>query len=109
MKALCDLESLKVESDSFIDSEMKNYQSDILYSVKTEKGKGYFYLLIEAQSLPDKLIAWRLNFDDIIYMSYSIDFRRKVIFTMEEEGLSIRETLKQFRISSASVSLWINQ
>ncbi|WP_255487710.1 hypothetical protein [Arsenophonus endosymbiont of Bemisia tabaci] len=25
-------------------------------------------------------IAKRLNFDDIIYMSYSIDFRRKVIF-----------------------------
>ncbi|WP_181995272.1 hypothetical protein, partial [Arsenophonus endosymbiont of Bemisia tabaci] len=32
-------------------------------------------------------ITKRLNFDDIIYMSYSIDFRRKVIFTMEEEGL----------------------
>ncbi|WP_338078299.1 replication initiator protein A, partial [Arsenophonus endosymbiont of Bemisia tabaci] len=29
-------------------------------------------------------IAKRLNFDDIIYMSYSINFRRKVIFTMEE-------------------------
>ncbi|WP_181995182.1 IS630 transposase-related protein [Arsenophonus endosymbiont of Bemisia tabaci] len=40
-------------------------------------------------------------------MSYSIDFRRKVIFTMEEEGLSIRETAKQFRIGSASVSRWI--
>ncbi|WP_245677544.1 Rpn family recombination-promoting nuclease/putative transposase, partial [Candidatus Arsenophonus triatominarum] len=26
---------------------MKNYQSDILYSVKTEKGQGYLYLLIE--------------------------------------------------------------
>ncbi|WP_338078271.1 IS630 transposase-related protein [Arsenophonus endosymbiont of Bemisia tabaci] len=54
-------------------------------------------------------IAKRLNFDDIIYISYSIDFRRKVIFTMEEEGLSIRETAKQFRIGSASVSRWINQ
>ncbi|WP_238334478.1 IS630 transposase-related protein, partial [Arsenophonus endosymbiont of Bemisia tabaci] len=45
-------------------------------------------------------------------MSYSIDFRRKVIFTMKEEGLSIRETAKQFRIGSASVSRvsrWINQ
>ncbi|WP_255487464.1 transposase [Arsenophonus endosymbiont of Bemisia tabaci] len=38
-----------------------------------------------------------------------MDFRRKVIFTMEEEGLSIRETAKQFRIGSASVSRWINQ
>ncbi|CAA2930635.1 hypothetical protein ARSQ2_01768 [Arsenophonus endosymbiont of Bemisia tabaci Q2] len=54
-------------------------------------------------------IAKRLNFDDIIYMSYSIDFKRKVIFTMEEEGLSIRETAKQFRIGCVSVSRWINQ
>ncbi|WP_420837761.1 ABC transporter permease, partial [Arsenophonus endosymbiont of Bemisia tabaci] len=53
-------------------------------------------------------IAKRLNFDDIIYMSNSIDFRSKVIFTMEEEGLSIREKGKQFRIGSASVSRWIN-
>ncbi|WP_334472328.1 Rpn family recombination-promoting nuclease/putative transposase [Arsenophonus sp. PmNCSU2021_1] len=60
IKALCDLDSLKVESGSFVDSEMKNYQSDILYSVKTEKGSGYFYLLIEHQSTPDKLMAWRL-------------------------------------------------
>ncbi|CAA2929773.1 Iron-binding protein IscA [Arsenophonus endosymbiont of Bemisia tabaci Q2] len=51
----------------------------------------------------ESFIAKRLNFDDIICMSYTIDFRRKVIFTMEEEGLSIRETAKQFRIGSASV------
>ncbi|MGG2140952.1 IS630 transposase-related protein [Symbiopectobacterium sp. RP] len=42
-------------------------------------------------------------------MSYSIDFRGKVISTREEEGLSIRETAKQFRIGPASVSRWINQ
>ncbi|MGG2141830.1 IS630 transposase-related protein [Symbiopectobacterium sp. RP] len=42
-------------------------------------------------------------------MSYSIDFRRKVISIREEEGLSIRETAKQFRIGPASVSRWINQ
>ncbi|HGJ5857641.1 Rpn family recombination-promoting nuclease/putative transposase, partial [Arsenophonus nasoniae] len=60
IKSLCDLDSLKVESGSFIDSEMKNYQSDILYSVSTIKGSGYIYVLIEHQSTPDKLIAWRL-------------------------------------------------
>ncbi|WGM04079.1 Rpn family recombination-promoting nuclease/putative transposase [Arsenophonus nasoniae] len=60
IKALCNLDSLKVESGSFIDSEMKNYQSDILYSVSTTKGSGYIYVLIEHQSTPDKLIAWRL-------------------------------------------------
>ncbi|QBY45625.1 Rpn family recombination-promoting nuclease/putative transposase (plasmid) [Arsenophonus nasoniae] len=60
IKALCDLESLKVESGSFIDTGMKNYQSDILYSVNTQQGQGYVYLLIEHQSTPDKLMAWRL-------------------------------------------------
>ncbi|WP_026824145.1 Rpn family recombination-promoting nuclease/putative transposase, partial [Arsenophonus nasoniae] len=60
IKALCDLDSLKVESSSFVDSEMKNYQSDILYSVSTTKGSGYLYLLIEHQSTPDRLMAWRL-------------------------------------------------
>ncbi|HGJ5876530.1 MAG TPA: Rpn family recombination-promoting nuclease/putative transposase [Arsenophonus sp.] len=60
IKVLCQLDSIKVESGSFVDSEMKNYQSDILYSVKTTKGKGYIYLLIEHQSTPDKLMAWRL-------------------------------------------------
>ncbi|HGJ5877735.1 MAG TPA: Rpn family recombination-promoting nuclease/putative transposase, partial [Arsenophonus nasoniae] len=60
IKALCDLDSLRVESSSFIDSEMKNYQSDILYSVNTQERQGYLYLLIEHQSTPDKLMAWRL-------------------------------------------------
>ncbi|WP_334472874.1 Rpn family recombination-promoting nuclease/putative transposase [Arsenophonus sp. PmNCSU2021_1] len=70
IKSLCDLNSLKVESSSFIDSEMKNYQSDILYSVSTAKGSGYIYVLIEAQSTPDKLIAWRL-------MRYSMSAMQK--------------------------------
>ncbi|PAV02442.1 ISNCY family transposase [Arsenophonus sp. ENCA] len=60
IKALCDFDSLKVESGSFIHSDMKNYQSDILYSVNTQQEKGYIYLLIEHQSTPDKLMAWRL-------------------------------------------------
>ncbi|HGJ5855208.1 Rpn family recombination-promoting nuclease/putative transposase, partial [Arsenophonus nasoniae] len=57
-------------SGSFIDSEMKNYQSDILYSVSTTKGSGYIYVLIEHQSTPDKLIAWRL-------MRYSLSAMQK--------------------------------
>lgn len=60
IKKLCQLDSLKLEAGSFIDSDMKNYQSDILYSIKTTKGHGYLYSLIEHQSKPDKLIAWRI-------------------------------------------------
>ncbi|HGJ5922698.1 Rpn family recombination-promoting nuclease/putative transposase, partial [Arsenophonus apicola] len=77
IKSLCDLDSLKVESGSFIDSEMKNYQSDILYSVKTKKGKGYFYLLIEAQSSPDKLMAWRLMRYSMAAMQKHLDAGHK--------------------------------
>ncbi|UBX30677.1 Rpn family recombination-promoting nuclease/putative transposase [Arsenophonus apicola] len=77
IKSLCDLDSLKVESGSFIDSEMKNYQSDILYSVKTEKGKGYFYLLIEQQSTPDKLMAWRLMRYSMAAMQKHLDAGHK--------------------------------
>lgn len=47
IKKLCQLDSLKLESSSFVDSEMKNYQSDILYSVKTTQGNGYPYCLVE--------------------------------------------------------------
>ncbi|WGO84693.1 Rpn family recombination-promoting nuclease/putative transposase [Arsenophonus apicola] len=60
IKAQCDLDTLRPESGSFIDENMKNYQSDILYSVKTKKGAGYLYCVIEHQSTPDKLIGWRL-------------------------------------------------
>ncbi|MEN3262406.1 Rpn family recombination-promoting nuclease/putative transposase, partial [Sodalis endosymbiont of Spalangia cameroni] len=60
IKALCDWETLKPESGSFIDPDMKPYQSDILYSVNASGVDGYVYCLIEHQSTPDKLMAWRL-------------------------------------------------
>lgn len=56
IKALCDLDSIKLESGSFIDEQLKSYQSDVLYSVHTVQGEGYLYCLIEHQSTPDKLI-----------------------------------------------------
>ncbi|WP_234813220.1 MULTISPECIES: Rpn family recombination-promoting nuclease/putative transposase [Candidatus Hamiltonella] len=37
-----------MESGSFVDEDMKAYQNDILYSLKTKKGKGYLYILIES-------------------------------------------------------------
>ncbi|ASX26903.1 Rpn family recombination-promoting nuclease/putative transposase [Candidatus Williamhamiltonella defendens] len=44
IKALCDFKTMKIESGSFVDEEMKAYQSDILYSLSTDKGKGYLYV-----------------------------------------------------------------
>ncbi|HGJ5882379.1 IS630 transposase-related protein, partial [Arsenophonus sp.] len=48
-------------------------------------------------------------FEYIINMSYSLDFRRKVLAIKKDKSLSIRETAKRFCIVSATVSRWIKQ
>ncbi|HGM5492427.1 TPA: Rpn family recombination-promoting nuclease/putative transposase [Serratia fonticola] len=60
MLQYCDLNTLKLESGSFIESDLRAYYSDVLYSLKAGKGEGYVYILIEHQSSPDKHMAFRL-------------------------------------------------
>ncbi|MBK4362202.1 Rpn family recombination-promoting nuclease/putative transposase [Candidatus Hamiltonella defensa] len=79
IKALCDFTTMKVESGSFVDEDMKAYQNDILYSLKTKKGKGYLYVLIESQSTPDKLIAWRLMRYSMAAMQKHLDAGNKTL------------------------------
>ena len=38
--ALCDMKTLKLESSSFIDDDLRESYSDVLWSVKTEQGPG---------------------------------------------------------------------
>ncbi|NHB88998.1 Rpn family recombination-promoting nuclease/putative transposase [Photorhabdus tasmaniensis] len=64
-RAVCDLDTLRLESGSFIEDNLRAYYSDILYSLKTVQGEGYVYCVIEHQSSPDKMMAFRL-------MRYSI-------------------------------------
>jgi predicted transposase YdaD len=73
LRALCDLSTLRPESASFIEPTLRNACSDILYSLQTTQGDGYIYCVIEHQSTPDPLMAFRLmrystcwleNFDD---------------------------------------------
>ncbi|HGM5488846.1 TPA: Rpn family recombination-promoting nuclease/putative transposase [Serratia fonticola] len=56
----CDLSTLKLEPGGFIESDLRAYYSDVLFSLKTGKGDGYVYALIEHQSSPDKHMAFRL-------------------------------------------------
>ncbi|WP_177334127.1 Rpn family recombination-promoting nuclease/putative transposase, partial [Klebsiella quasipneumoniae] len=56
----CDLTTLKLESDSFVEDDLRQYFSDVLYSLKTAGGDGYVHVLIEHQSSPDKHMAFRL-------------------------------------------------
>ncbi|EAC1404074.1 putative transposase [Escherichia coli] len=61
LRAICDLSTLKLESGSFIEDDLRQYFSDILYSLKTSGGNdGYVHVLIEHQSSPDKHIASRM-------------------------------------------------
>ncbi len=60
LRERCDFTTLAMESGSFIEDDLRTQCSDMLYSVQTPVGKGYLYLLIEHQSRPEKLMAFRL-------------------------------------------------
>ena len=57
---VCKLDTLRLESGSFLEDDLRPYYSDILYSLETNRGPGYIHVLIEHQSSPDKLMAFRL-------------------------------------------------
>ena len=61
---LCDLSTLSIEYGSLLDPDHKVHHTDILYSVSvaSEHGeqRGYIYQLIEHQSTPDRIMAFRL-------------------------------------------------
>jgi len=54
------LDTLMLKSGNFIDENLKSSMSDILYKVDTTSGTGYLYLLLEHQSRPDKMMAFRI-------------------------------------------------
>ncbi|MFT8210892.1 MAG: Rpn family recombination-promoting nuclease/putative transposase [Symbiopectobacterium sp.] len=60
LRERCDFSTLAMESGSFIEDDLRTQCSDMLYSVQTNAGKGYIYTLLEHQSRPEKLMAWRL-------------------------------------------------
>jgi len=61
LRAICDFSTLKLENGSFVEENLRQYFSDILYSLKTVDGdKGYVQVLIEHQSSPDKHMAFRM-------------------------------------------------
>ncbi|EMT6574713.1 Rpn family recombination-promoting nuclease/putative transposase [Providencia rettgeri] len=60
IKQLCDFDTLTITNSSFIDKQLRSRLSDVLYSVGTQQGEGYLYMLVEHQSTPDKLMSWRM-------------------------------------------------
>ena len=60
VKSLINTDTLKLEKESFVEKNLKAKISDVLFSVKTEAGDAYLYLLLEHQSSPDHWMALRL-------------------------------------------------
>ncbi|MCC8416610.1 MAG: Rpn family recombination-promoting nuclease/putative transposase, partial [Rickettsia endosymbiont of Gnoriste bilineata] len=58
--ALIDSTTVKLEKDSFIESDLSETISDVLFSVKFNDQDGYIFLLLEHQSTVDKMMAFRL-------------------------------------------------
>ncbi len=73
LRELCDLRTLQLESGSFIEEDLRSSHSDILYSLKTQGGEGYIYILIEHQSSPDSHMAYRLMRYAIAAMQRHLD------------------------------------
>ncbi|QCR06973.1 Rpn family recombination-promoting nuclease/putative transposase [Brenneria nigrifluens DSM 30175 = ATCC 13028] len=57
---ICDFSTLRLEATSFTDETLRTRMSDMLYSLQTQQGAAYIYCLIEHQSTPDRLMAFRL-------------------------------------------------
>lgn len=78
LRAICDLSTLKLESGSFVEDDLRQYFSDVLYSLKTTAGAdGYVHVLIEHQSSPDKHMAFRLIRYAIAAMQRHLDAGHK--------------------------------
>ncbi|MDN3030072.1 MAG: Rpn family recombination-promoting nuclease/putative transposase [Candidatus Tisiphia sp.] len=58
--ALIDRTTVKLEKDSFIEPDLSETISDVLFSVKFNDQDGYIFLLLEHQSTVDKMMAFRL-------------------------------------------------
>lgn len=69
----CDLNTLRLESSSFIEEDLRAYYSDVLYSLKAGQGDGYIYALIEHQSSPDRHMGFRLMRYAIAAMQRHLD------------------------------------
>jgi len=77
--AICDLNTLRLESGSFIEDDLRACYSDILYSLKTTRGDGYAYVLIEHQSSPDRIMPFRLMRYAIAAMQRHLDAGHKTL------------------------------
>ena len=79
--AKCDLNTLTIESGSYIEDDLKKFASDIVYKVDLVDNTScaYVYMLIEHQSRPEKLMPLRI-------LRYQLSILQKHIDENKVEG-----------------------
>lgn len=75
----CDFATLRLQSASFIDEDLRAWYSDVLWSVRITCGAGYIYVVIEHQSSPDNHMAFRLMRYAIAAMQRHLDAGHKTL------------------------------
>lgn len=69
----CDLSTLKIEAGSFLEEDLRQHYSDILYSLKIDGVKSYVYINVEHQSTPDELMPFRMLRYKLAIMKQHLD------------------------------------
>ena len=60
LRELCDLDTLHLESGSFIEESLKGHSTDVLYSVQRQGNPGCLHVGVEHQTKPDRKKAFRM-------------------------------------------------
>ncbi|WP_338457241.1 Rpn family recombination-promoting nuclease/putative transposase [Citrobacter portucalensis] len=79
LREICDLQTLKLESTSFIEQDLRAYYSDVVWSLKTREGLGYIYCVIEHQSSAVPHMAFRLMRYATSAMQHHLDAGNKTL------------------------------
>ena len=79
LREICDLQTLKLESTSFIEQDLRAYYSDVVWSLKTREGQGYIYCVIEHQSTAVPHMAFRLMRYATSAMQHHLDAGNKTL------------------------------
>lgn len=78
IQALFSSHTLKMEKESFVEPNLQNSISDILFSAKFNDNIGYLWILLEHQSTPDHFMPFRLFKIYDGYYRKTFDFKSKL-------------------------------
>lgn len=75
----CDLSTLHFENTSFIEEHLKQQSADVLYRLNIAGSQAYIYVLVEAQSTAEKLMAFRMLKYQMSIMKRHLDEGHKTL------------------------------